>query len=335
MVASPEWTPAFSTCSMMAEATTSPRSATASSSISLAFMMNLEMTTGYSGRDPGSLLEVAVEVVLVEDDAHGRPAQDVGRPDEDGVADRPGEALGFADAAELAPLGLVDAELIEELGELEAVLGPVDARRRRPQDAHAGLVAAKGDVVGDLPAHGQEDAQRFFLLVDIEDALEAELVEIEPVADVVVGRYRLRIVVDHDRRVAELLEGQGGVDAAPVELDRGPDAVRARAEDHDLAGTAVAVAERDVVLAAVVGHVEVIRLGRVLGGQGVDLLHGREEAGVLPPSSDLELRRSGEEGDLLVGEAFPFRLEEEVRRRGSPRRQPRSRASQSTTDLIL
>ena len=49
MVASPEWTPAFSTCSMMAEATTSPRSATASSSISLAFRMNLEMTTGYSG----------------------------------------------------------------------------------------------------------------------------------------------------------------------------------------------------------------------------------------------------------------------------------------------
>jgi hypothetical protein len=33
----------------VAEATTSPRSATASSSISLALRMNLEMTTGYSG----------------------------------------------------------------------------------------------------------------------------------------------------------------------------------------------------------------------------------------------------------------------------------------------
>ena len=49
MVASPEWTPAFSTCSTMAEATIRPRSATASSSISLAFRMNLLMTTGYSG----------------------------------------------------------------------------------------------------------------------------------------------------------------------------------------------------------------------------------------------------------------------------------------------
>ena len=59
MVASPEWTPAFSMCSTMAEATTSPRSATASSSISLAFRMNLVMTTGYSGETRGRP-EVAV-----------------------------------------------------------------------------------------------------------------------------------------------------------------------------------------------------------------------------------------------------------------------------------
>jgi hypothetical protein len=68
-------------------------------------------------------------------------------------------------------------------------------------------VAAEGDVVGDLPAHGQEDAERLLPLIDVEDPLEAELVEVEPVADVVVGRHGLRVVVDHDRRVAELLQG--------------------------------------------------------------------------------------------------------------------------------
>mmetsp|Transcript_68195 Transcript_68195/g.162794 ORF Transcript_68195/g.162794 Transcript_68195/m.162794 type:complete len:236 (+) Transcript_68195:2966-3673(+) len=48
MVASPECTPAFSTCSEITHATTLPSFATASTSISLAFSMNLEMTTGCS-----------------------------------------------------------------------------------------------------------------------------------------------------------------------------------------------------------------------------------------------------------------------------------------------
>ncbi len=75
-------------------------------------------------------------------------------------------------------------------------------------------------------------------------------------------------------------------------------------------------AERDVVLAAVVGHVEVVRPGRVLGGQGVDLLDRREEAQRLAPGPDAELGRSGQERDLLVGEALPLGLEEKVRRDG-------------------
>ena len=48
MVASPEWTPANSTCSEMAYATISPLAATASTSISLAFSMNSLTTTGCS-----------------------------------------------------------------------------------------------------------------------------------------------------------------------------------------------------------------------------------------------------------------------------------------------
>ena len=47
MVASPEWTPANSTCSEIAYAISSPEPATASISISLAFSINSETTTGY------------------------------------------------------------------------------------------------------------------------------------------------------------------------------------------------------------------------------------------------------------------------------------------------
>ena len=47
-VASPEWTPANSTCSEIAYSMTSPLRATASNSISLAFCKNSETTTGNS-----------------------------------------------------------------------------------------------------------------------------------------------------------------------------------------------------------------------------------------------------------------------------------------------
>ena len=47
-VASPEWTPAFSTCSVIAWKRISPRWATASISTSFASSMNLVMTTGCS-----------------------------------------------------------------------------------------------------------------------------------------------------------------------------------------------------------------------------------------------------------------------------------------------
>ena len=46
IVASPEWTPAYSMCSLMPYSTISPLRATASNSISLVSVMNWEMTTG-------------------------------------------------------------------------------------------------------------------------------------------------------------------------------------------------------------------------------------------------------------------------------------------------
>ena len=73
---------------------------------------------------------------------------------------------------------------------------------------------------------------------DREHVLERQRLEVEPVGRVVVGRDRLRVAVDHDRLEAVVLEREGGVHAAVVELDALPDAVRAAAEDHDLLAAA-------------------------------------------------------------------------------------------------
>ena len=79
-------------------------------------------------------------------------------------------------------------------------------------------------------------------LDDLHDVLERQRLEIQAVGGVVVGGDRLRIAVDHDRLVADLLQREGGVHAAVVELDALADAVRPAAQDDDLASVAVGAA---------------------------------------------------------------------------------------------
>ena len=106
-----------------------------------------------------------------------------------------------------------------------------------------------------------------------EHLLRRQRFEVEPVGRVVVGRDRLGVAVDHHGLVAEPAERLDGVDAAVVELDALPDAVRSRAEDHDRG----LVPTRPLVLLAP-GRVEVVR-GRV------DLAAARVDAPVRGPDA--------------------------------------------------
>ena len=108
---------------------------------------------------------------------------------------------------------------------------------------------------------------------DLEHVLERERLEVEPVAGVVVGRDRLRVAVDHDGLEAGIRERERGVHAAVVELDALPDAVRAGAQDDDLAPVA-----RDDLGLEVVARVVVRRQRRELARAGVDRLVDRANA---------------------------------------------------------
>ena len=70
--------------------------------------------------------------------------------------------------------------------------------------------------------------------------------------------------------------------------------------------------ERDVVLGPAVGHVEIIRLGRIFGGQRVDLLDAGLDPGFFPGFPDRRLVRSGQDGDLLIRIPFPLGFLEDV-----------------------
>ena len=179
--------------------------------------------------------------------------------------------------------GWLQLELVEQLLEAVAVLGEVDGVRRGAEDRHVGLLQRLGELerrlAAELHDHAVQRAVAALGVDDLEHVLGGQRLEIEPVGGVVVGRDRLRVAVDHDGLVARLLQREGGVAAAIVELDALADAVRAAAEDHDL----LLVGRRGLVGGRagerrLVGRIHVGGGRGELGGAGVDALEHRPHA---------------------------------------------------------
>ena len=137
-------------------------------------------------------------------------------------------------------------------------------------------------LFGSCPPMRHHDAVGLLALVDLQHRLEADLVEDELVALVVVGAHRLGVVVDHHGLVPELARRLESVDAAPIELHARADAVGPRTQHHHF----LSPGGRGVGRPSVVAGIEVVRLRRELGGQGVDLCQVRSDAQPLALSAD-------------------------------------------------
>ena len=178
---------------------------------------------------------------------------------------------------------LLQAQLVDQLGEAFAILGQVDAVGGCAEDRIAGRLDFLGQLERRLAAQLDDHALQLPLLrltaEDFEHILAGQRLEVEPVRRVGVGRHRLRVAVDHDRLETRILQREGGVAAAIVELDPLPDPVRPAAEDDDLA----LVADLRLVLRLaeqrrLIGRVEIGR-GRIeLGRAAVDPLEHRADA---------------------------------------------------------
>ena len=168
---------------------------------------------------------------------------------------------------------------------LVAVLGIVDALGRGAEDGHTLGIESHGEVVGNLSTRRDNDTVRILQFEDVHYPLESQLIEVEAVAHVVVGRYSFRVIVNHHASVAFLADGVEGLYATPVELYAGADAVSARTKHHD----ALVVAQvMHVVLRAAVRQVEVVGLCGIFGRQGVYLLHYGQDAAALAMAAYLQ-----------------------------------------------
>ncbi|OQA40045.1 MAG: hypothetical protein BWY49_01138 [Candidatus Omnitrophica bacterium ADurb.Bin314] len=180
------------------------------------------------------LSSISPEHVLVIDDLHPAPAENEGGTDHDGVADLTRDRDGFLDRPCDAAFRLRNAELDHLLTKELAVFGERDALRRRPEDPDAGVLELLSDVERCLPSELDDDAFRFFLLIDGQHVLDRKRFKIELVGRVIIGRDRFGIAVDHDRFVARRAEREDRVHAGIIELDSLPDAIRPAAEDQYL-----------------------------------------------------------------------------------------------------
>ena len=140
------------------------------------------------------------------DDLHGAAAKHIGRPDQQREGQRVGCREGFFRARGDRVLRLPQAEFVDEALEAPAVLGKVDRIGRGAENRNFGGFKRPCQLERRLTAELHDDAlQRAAGLLDaaqFDHVLGRQRLEVEPIGCVVVGRYRFRIAIDHDRFIA-------------------------------------------------------------------------------------------------------------------------------------
>ncbi len=257
------------------------------------------------GRGQHGLAHVALEVGLVVGDGHGPAAQHVAGSHQHRIADARGHGLGLVQRGGGPALRLRDVQRGEQGAEALAVFGEVHRVRRGAQDLHARAEERKGQAQRRLPAELDDHAFRLLQLDDVHDVFEGEGLEVQPVGGVVVGGHRLRVAVDHDGLPPLLLEREGGVATAVVELDALADAVGPAAQDHDLP----AVGGLRLAL-RLVGGVHVRRVRLELAGACIDTFVDGHDSSRDSTRADVRLARAPpyDLRDTRIRKPHPFRL---------------------------
>ena len=186
------------------------------------------------GHDEGGG-HVAIELGDVVADFHGPAAEHETRPHQDGKTDLGHFHPGLRHVPRDAAGRLLQAQPVQDVLELLAVLGVLDRVDAGADDGHAGVAQGPGQIERRLPAKLHDHAVRLDAIANVQHVLGRQRLEKQQVGRVVIGRDGLRVRVDHDRLDAQFAQGEAGVAAAIVELDSLADAVRAAAEDDHAA----------------------------------------------------------------------------------------------------
>ena len=269
--------------------------------------------------DLGGPVQEPGEHLVVIHDLHPTATQHVTGSHEHRVSDLVGDRAGLVERERRAVFGGGQTGLAQHPAERAPVLGQVDALRRCADDRKTqvleGLRQSQRGLAPQLHDDSDDLAGGGLGLVDLEDVLEGERLEVQPVGGVVVGGHRLGVAVDHDGLVPLVAQGQGSVHARVVELDALADAVGTAAEDHHLGQPPGLDLGLLVVRGVVIG-----RAGGELRCAGVHRLVDRPDSQRLTHASDHGLVQIQDPTELSVGEPVALGQSHQVRaqhRRGA------------------
>ena len=202
---------------------------------------------------------------------------------------------------------------MQQRGEPLAVFGEIDRIRRGPQDRDTRLEQRQRQLQRCLPAE-LDDARDLaacapLAVDDRHHVFERQRLEVQTIRRVVVGRYGLRVAIDHHRLVTLLAEAEHGVDAAVIELDSLTDAVRTAAEDDDL------LVRRRLGLVLLFERAVQVRRERLeLRGTGIDALVGRRQPVLQPSLADDVLADAVHRRDVRVAEPAALQRPQQILR---------------------
>ena len=148
----------------------------------------------------------------------------------------------------------------------------------------------------------------------LEDVLEGQRLEVQPVGGVVVGGHRLRVAVDHHGLETGLAQRGCRVHAAVVEFDALADPVRSGAQDQHLGLLGLRCHLGLGGGVEFVAAVVVRRLGLELRGAGVDGLVHRVDAESLAQRAHPVLAGQfrSQRGDLAIRQAVVLAAAQQV-----------------------
>jgi hypothetical protein len=226
---------------------------------------------------------------------HAPAAEDERGSDKDGISDLLRSCPYRLGSSGHAVLRLPQSESSNQPGELLPILGVLDTRDTRSDDAPSRRLEFFRHVEGRLPPELHHHIGNALLPHDRDHVFRGEGLDIEAVGYVEVRRDRLRVGVDHHRSAPEATERHRREGTARVELQALPDPIGSTPHDEHPGGT-----DGFALILLAPGRVEVRRLRLELPRTGIDEVVARCDPRRDPRRSDVR-HRYGAAGDGRCG----------------------------------
>ena len=215
-------------------------------------------------------IHIVLSLLVRAGDGHVLTADDVGRTEENGIAECVCRMERFFDRLDTHTLGAAESEGFKQFVKSCTVFCEVNTVSGRTEDTDTLPVKELRQLDCRLTAERNDDTDGLFDLDDVHDIFGRERFKVQSVGRVVVGGNGFGVVVDDNNVITHLLQRPDTVDRGIVKFDTLTDTDRTGAENHDngLAGSDKAAG----FACRVGGGVEIRGLCTVFSGTGINHL---------------------------------------------------------------